>query len=391
MTTDSLTLKDYRHAYTLIQSTDFDAAPKGKFLYHVIFELSADARAASQNTLLLKENNLKLLSVLAKSVSLPSYTSTIETVNQYNRKKKYQTKIEYKDVNASFYDDNRGVSRALLEMYSKYYFKEFTKDSHVNVQSRDKYSNQVYRYGLDNNKSDKFFEYIKIFQLSKQKWVCYTLVNPIISQWSHDELAYAEGNAIAENKITVGYEAVLYTSGQIKEGGEPAYFGDNWYDQEPGPKVNSNVTVERFDASSGPSINVLDQLFSAAGQITNPTIFSTTVPNLQSALRDIFIPKKDTNVVQNVQTPTLPPQKYDSAQMQQILTQNDDIAQSVVLQALGSGAYSPEWNSNNFQQYELGLTDDSQNVIKNDIIDKLATDIKLQKIANIVIESKTKT
>ena len=35
-----------------------------------------------------------------------------------------------------------------------------------------------------------FFEYIKIYQLAKQSWASYTLVNPLLSAWQHGDLAY---------------------------------------------------------------------------------------------------------------------------------------------------------------------------------------------------------
>lgn len=389
MTYDNRSFKDYRHAYTLIQSTDFDAAPKGKFLYHIVFELSNEARTFGQGSLLLRENVLKLLSVLANTVSLPSYTSTIETANQYNRKKKYQTKIEYKPIDVTFYDDNAGVSRSLLDVYNRYYFKESTKANYQDLNPRDKYNRIVGRYGLDNNKTTPFFENIKIFQLAKKKWFCYTLVNPIISSWGHDDLAYAEGSAITQNKITIDYEAVFYTNGTIVEGSDPPYFGDNWYDLEPG--VDTTEPIPRPGLPLGPQ-QPSDSLrrFPEGNPNNTPESGFEPSPRTPLTLFDFEIPKPSEAQTEPTQTTRNTNQKYDSAQLQNIITNNEDIQNSFILSALGSGKYSPEWGPNNFSEYQ-SLPKAEQDTIKAEINNRLSTDPNIQIVAENVVNKNRAT
>ena len=44
------------------------------------------------------------------------------TVQQYNKKRKLQTRIAYDPVTVVFHDDNYGVTSALWETYYRYYY-----------------------------------------------------------------------------------------------------------------------------------------------------------------------------------------------------------------------------------------------------------------------------
>lgn len=374
-----LTFKDYQHARILIESTNFDAAPKAKFLYHVVFGLTTEARTAFT----FEEDNLKLLSVLAKTVALPSYTASIDTINQYNRKKKYQTKIDYKDINISFYDDNAGVSRSLLESYYKYYFREATKQLN-DMDPRDKFSLTLPSYGLDNQRNRPFFEWIKIFQLAKHEWFCYTLVNPIISQWNHDELSYSEGAAIVENRITVGYEAVLYTNGTIKRDSDPPNFGDRWYDQ-----ISGNSTNSPANSRESIKVDVIDQEnritdFEQLSSFVVSQQFNEVLPNQLSVLRDIFIPRTPLTTIESIRSASYSQPRLDSQQMTEIIAANAQLADTLVNQTLATGAYSGEWNSNNFSNFN-NLDVRTRDAIRQDIIKQINTNVKIQRIASTIL------
>ena len=373
-----LRFKDYQHANVLVQSSDFDAAPKAKFLYHVVFELTDEAKAAFT----INDNTLKQLSVLAKTASLPSYTANVETVNQYNRKKKYQTKIEYKDVNISFYDDNAGLSRSLLERYYKYYFKESTKAAATDINYRDKFSSFLLpSYGLDNGRTKPFFEYIKIFQLSKQKWFCYTLVNPIITQWSHDELSYSEGSAITENKIAIGYEAVLYTKGTITENGDPAGFTQAWYDNEVVPGATYETQGYKQSIRTDVTLPVQPESARFPTESRPTASLDTSSSRLFGVLKDIVIPRQETSISSAVTSSQTTAQKYDATQLQTVISSNKTMLDALTTQALATGAYSPEWNSSNFSNFK-NLDKSVQTALQTDIVEKISTNKKIQQLAN---------
>lgn len=209
----SETLRDYQHAHRLYTQYNFAFAPKVKFLYHIDFSINTSVQAANTTAF------SRLISVLGKTVDLPGYKVSVETKQQYNRKKNIQTRIDYDEIRIVFHDDNVGVTRSMLEEYYNHYFRDGLNKNIDGTATgygpRDKYSNSVSRYGLDNQSEVPFFNYIKIFQLSKQKWFGYTLINPILTAWQHDTLDYGEGGGIMENTINVAYEGVIYTHGDI--------------------------------------------------------------------------------------------------------------------------------------------------------------------------------
>jgi len=90
-----------------------------------------------------------------------------------------------------------------------------------------------FRYGLDNGSSTSFFSSIQIFQLARHQYQSYTLINPIISSWSHASLDSAATDA-ATNTMSLAYEAVIYGAGAVSRG-TPKGFATEYYDNQPSP------------------------------------------------------------------------------------------------------------------------------------------------------------
>lgn len=246
---DDRHLRDAQHANNLFTYYGMSLAPKVPFLYHVVFTLKDDAvQKAAPNTY----NFNKEVGVLAKRIDLPSFKASIETKQQYNRKKNYQTRIDYDEIRCTFHDDNAGITTTMLREYYNFYYRD-GRNGKYNFGTRDKYSDQRNRYGLDNNTVNTFFDYIKIYQLSRKQWFSFTLVNPILTSWEHDTLDYAEGAGMMENNISVAYEAVLYDRGEIGaklqtgsntitfQGNEPTNFTNpaTGYDQVHSPLISN--------------------------------------------------------------------------------------------------------------------------------------------------------
>ena len=230
---------DFFHASNLFTHSNFRLAPKQKFLYHTVFELSQDAlkfaSTFSQNPQFMTEVNM-----LVKSADLPKMNMEVVTKNQYNRKKNVQTAIAYDPVNITFHDDNLGLTTALLEGYYRYYFRDGNYDISANnppFDPRNLYKNDVahgFRYGFDNDSIGPFFDKITIYQLSRQAYTGFTLVNPIITSIQHDTMdSYGAADTVA-NQVQVAYEAVVYTRGGV-EADDPKGFGDLHYDKYPSP------------------------------------------------------------------------------------------------------------------------------------------------------------
>ena len=268
-------LADWRHASRLFVDEKMKFAPKTKFLYHVQFTLSEPAKQFIPG--LDKFSNT--IGGLVYSSDLPTYTAQVETRNKYNRKKNFQTSLEYNPITIEFFDDNFGATTKLLESYYKYYFADSFQtlesgafgDTHGRSISASGTTSlgggappsvrdigppqkagqtltgdtlyspgfNEFKFGMDNNlPAIPFFTKIEISQLARRSYNTYTLVRPILTEWNHDSVDSGDNSTAMKNSITVRYEAVLYSAGDVEAGndGEPTGFGDPaHYDNTPSP------------------------------------------------------------------------------------------------------------------------------------------------------------
>lgn len=223
---------DFQHAARLFVDSDLRLAPKTKFLYHVFFNINTNA---------LKSLNFKFqhqteINMLVKTAELPKFTIQTETLNQYNRKKVVQVKLDYTPITIKFHDDNLGVVGQLWQNYYGYYFGDTTAANIPGAYNRTAMKSSSFirgRYGLDNNSAIPFFNDITIFQLAKKAWYSYRLVNPTITSWSHDSLD-SSSSTPGEQTMQLAYEAVAYNTGFVSQGNPPG-FAQEHYDNTPSP------------------------------------------------------------------------------------------------------------------------------------------------------------
>jgi hypothetical protein len=87
---------------------------------------------------------------------------------------------------------------------------------------------------MDNDVFNPFFSSIQIYQMSRGRYTCYTLINPLISMWQHDTMNSSNPDPAAST-MTIEYETVFYSRGPVKRGLAPKGFGDIHYDKTPSP------------------------------------------------------------------------------------------------------------------------------------------------------------
>ena len=231
--TDATQLRDQQHAARLFSDDGFRLLPKTKFLYHVAFNINP----AALKSIDLIQRHRNEINMLVKSVDLPYYSITTETLNQYNRKKNVMTGHKYNNLNIKFHDDNMGLINQLWQNYYTYYFADSTQAQNAGAYNRTATKNSNYingNYGFDNGSILPFFNYITIYQLARHEYVSYKLINPIFASWNHNPLDSAQGTQVNDNTAVIQYEAVAYGSGQISAG-DPEGFGIEHYDTTPSP------------------------------------------------------------------------------------------------------------------------------------------------------------
>lgn len=231
-------LRDFSHASKTFRTNSYENAPKLKFLFHTFFDINPEAYFSDAN-----------YGVLVKEVKLPSFSLATHQMNQYNRKRIIQTKIKYEPIEITFHDDNGNTINKLWEAYYRYYYTDGSKPSNVlradrgggnfplfeggpmgrstaSYNSRDIYDDTAgwtdwglaggsNREFFDEGVKVPFFKNITVFGFNQHDFTAYTLVNPMITNFSHDTYKYDSGNGIMENRMTIDYETVVYNAGNL--------------------------------------------------------------------------------------------------------------------------------------------------------------------------------
>lgn len=240
-------LRDYTHASKTFRANSYSYAPKYKFLFHVYFDVNKDYIGATNQWP--EDQNFGLA---VKTVQLPKYSFELQTLNQYNRKRIVQTKLNYDPISITFHDDNANLIRRLWYTYYTYYYKDasqvdtnmgfnvnsFGESSMANRAKHDLNRRNIYdasisgsddwgyigetsnsqatnaAAGLGISKAP-FFKAINVYGFNQHNFVLYRLINPMIESFSHDTYDYSQANGTMENQMTVQYETVKYYEGAI--------------------------------------------------------------------------------------------------------------------------------------------------------------------------------
>lgn len=222
-------LRDYQHADRLFATDSYAKAPKFGFIYFIQINLNPDAISFLDPTF--AETDRFDIGLLAKSADLPRFQISTETLNQYNRKSVIQTKINYSPISITFHDDNSNITHRLWKNYFKYYYADGNQSP--TAYGDTKYQTIDYKYGLYNTATGTqtpMIDSIDMYVLHQGKFTQYTLINPKITEWSHDNVNQAEGAKILQNKMQVAYENILYAEGEIILETSPPGFGAIYYD-----------------------------------------------------------------------------------------------------------------------------------------------------------------
>jgi hypothetical protein len=267
-------LRDFTHASKTFRTNSYQNSPKFKFLYHTYFEINPQAmeyfdggRASSG------VNYNTNFGLLVKEIKLPSFKFQTQQFNQYNRKRIVQTKINYDPIDVTFHDDNGDTINSLWQAYYSYYYNDSRKASVfsgsrgaagtgvTNYNNRNIYDgpNRVVGdndWGYIGNttqthdgKKIPFFKRITVFGFNQHNFTAYTLINPVVTNFSHDTYNYNEGSGIMQNRMSLDYETVVYNYGAMSgraPGDIVTGFGDpSNYDTELSPisVPGANATI----------------------------------------------------------------------------------------------------------------------------------------------------
>lgn len=277
-------LRDAQHAHKTFTSNNYELAPRNKFLFHVYFTLNTEIPGLRS---VFGQDEQATIGLMVKTIELPKYSVDTETYNQYNRKRIVQKQIEYDPVEMTFHDDSSDLVRKLWYNYFSYYYLDPSQsygsagsasaDAGFAYSERDIYTperkandwgyfGEGFGAGGQLVSKPAFFRDITIYGFNQHRWASYVLINPLITQWSHDRYDYSQGDGTMENRVSVEYETVKYFSGLIGEDGNattvPGFGNPTHYDKTLSPNARSggNATVFGEGGLLDSGLGVVDDL-----------------------------------------------------------------------------------------------------------------------------------
>ena len=273
-------LRDYTHASKTFRTNAYELKPRFKFLFHVQFTLNVEEIQALKNSKIFGPTQISTLSLAVKTVDLPKYNIDVATLNQYNRKRLVQTKINYEPVNITFHDDGGDNIREMWYQYYSYYYKDpaqqyisnapVTNGTIGNIQTKQNgfsYNNRdIYAQDRVGNINDwgfigenfldgtstasgkpPFFKDIQIIGFDQHKYARYILINPLITNWNHDTYDYSQGSGTMQHTMTIRYETVKYLNGGLGKPDKNISWPDTaHYDEVPSPLARPGSTASIF-------------------------------------------------------------------------------------------------------------------------------------------------
>jgi len=120
-------LRDSRHAanaYGFNKADLSNGTPRHKFEFflRINFNQHPDVRRFVEK--FLSENDKDIVTTMVKTVTMPSMSIDTEVLNQYNKKRISQSRIDYNPISITMHDSVEGRTLRLWEMYYEYYFKD---------------------------------------------------------------------------------------------------------------------------------------------------------------------------------------------------------------------------------------------------------------------------
>lgn len=209
-----------------------------KFNYFVIIDLDMEATDVNGKPIVAKfltNAEQRMLIPLVKSVDLPGAKISTDRMNQYNHWRLSQSKIDFDPVTLTFHDVVDGKTLRFWEMYYEYYFKEaldidaggsyyrrkqigtsgiegtFTDAGAGAHDTIAEHFDTDFGYNLETVKNKKnLIKSISIVMVHAQSYSKVDLVNPRITDFKHDSMAYDSTADLMELSLTIEYEYFLY-------------------------------------------------------------------------------------------------------------------------------------------------------------------------------------
>jgi hypothetical protein len=243
------------HQASRIFGLDGPAAPRPKNLFYVSFKRGNDT-VASQTSQSAWQRDI---SFRVKAVDRPGVTPEVQELNQYNKKRQVYTGYKLQQMKVTFYDTADNTAGQMWNDYAQHYFGDFRHDENRDDFRWDVMANE-YRdtagagFGFAPRQASQtemeenvqfFFDTISVFQVFKQQFVQFDIINPKITSFDADDLSY-EDSGIGLFTMVVAYEAIIYVNN-----GQPQAISENGSVSEVFAKGSGEFDGDVIEPDSG--------------------------------------------------------------------------------------------------------------------------------------------
>jgi hypothetical protein len=186
--------------------SSFTAVPKSKFMFYVRFHRTSTNGASNWE---------QTLSFAVKSLDRPKIEFDTETINQYNKKRIVQTRVNYSPVNLRLHDTIDNRAQAMFQEYFQFYYgdgKNTNDEDWFYDITLDEFKNSgswgfIPPSGEPNQ--TYFFSKVQVYQIYSGRYDQFDLIHPKISSFDPDDLDYANGDTPNEIQMTLEYEGII--------------------------------------------------------------------------------------------------------------------------------------------------------------------------------------
>jgi len=288
-------MRDYQHAKKIFVDSQYRLSPKYGFLFYVEFDFNPLITNLSNKT-------AQEMGMVVKSVNLPSFSIDIKAHNAYNRKNYVQNAIKYDPVTITFHDDQSDNVLSFWYDYYSYYFRD-SDYADATYGALHKYQSRAtfdWGYsprpaiGYNGSNSAQPYQYIqaiRLYSLYQGNFDEYELINPIITNFKHGELANGANDNVLQHEMAVQFETVKYLTGRVTPTTVGGYI-DLLYDNVPSPLLQGNQ--QPSSVTSSDRMTDFANKTTTLGYQINQALFTTANPASMS-IADALNKQTDTN------------------------------------------------------------------------------------------------
>jgi hypothetical protein len=223
---------------------------------------------------------------------MPSVGINTDKINEYNRQRINQQRLEFGPAKVTFHDVVGGLTMKVWQAYYEYYFLDGdrtvdTTEKQIGRTNPEAFRQGQFGYNLPKVQNDKYlFKKMEIYQVQGGQATKTTLFNPRITSFDHDTLAYDTSDAVEIN-MTFDYEWLTYD------------FYNQWVEADDiiPADVYDYFSLEK---SKGFEIAAFENFVSATTATSTATTGTGTAPavsNVQTALSTLKTIKREGSAV----------------------------------------------------------------------------------------------